>query len=74
MPAPPNNTNARKPADQRADAQLTIRLPRVLKGKIVAAARPGKMATWVIAACRDRLAADSAPDDQVDAPSGATAE
>lgn len=49
MPAPKNNTNAAKPARERADSILHIRVRRADKARWVRAASPAKLAPWVIA-------------------------
>jgi len=48
MPAPKNNTNAAKPAPERASSTLHIRCRRADKARWVRAAGGRKLSEWVV--------------------------
>ena len=56
MPAPEGNQNAAKPAGSTQDAQITLRVPRVLKGRAVRASRRRnmKLSPWLIEAIDEK--------------------
>lgn len=47
MPAPDGNKNAAKPAGERLDSILAVRVTRARKGAYVRAARPRRLSDWV---------------------------
>jgi len=56
MAAPRKNKNAAKTASERKPTVIAVRVPRDLKGRVVMAARPGKLSPWVVAAIKEKLA------------------
>lgn len=56
MPAPANNQNAAKPADEKAGDSFTLRAPRGLKGRAVKCSRKRnmKLSPWLVEAIEEK--------------------